>query len=201
MYVKFAGMAGATPIRPTRLRTGLAPGRTCKSGLGLPEGEQTPPVAPATIALRPSRVPEAALAALRQALGEAGVSTADRVRLPYSLGKRYRYAIALRSGQVPNPTDVVVFPAGEEAVQRVLALAAAHGLAVVPFGGGTSVVGGVEPRGPKPTLTLSLARLNQVPRVDTVSHTVTAQAEVLGARPGTRVQRARLDRGPFAPVF
>ena len=148
--------------------------------LGLPDDEHTPPVDPATITLRPSRAPEVALAALRLALGEDGVSTADEVRLAHSLGKSYLDAVALRRGQVPNPTDAVVFPASEEAVQQVLALAAAHGLAVAPFGGGTSVVGGVEPRGAKPTVTLSLARLNQVLAVDTFSYTVTAQAGVLG---------------------
>jgi alkyldihydroxyacetonephosphate synthase len=148
--------------------------------LGLAADEQTPPVARETIVLRPSRLPAAALSALHAALGEEAVLTGDPARLAHSLGQSYRDLIARRSGQVLNPTDAVALPASEAQVQAVLQIAAGHGLAVVPFGGGTSVVGGVEPHGPRPTVTLSLARLNQVLAIDPVSQTVTAQAGILG---------------------
>ena len=148
--------------------------------LGLPADEHTPPVALETVALRPSRLPEATLAALRAALDEGAVLTGDRERLAHSLGKSYRDAVRLRRGEVPNPTDAVVVPADEAQVAAVLAIAGEHGLAVVAFGGGTSVVGGVEPLGPRPAVTLSLARLNRVLAIDPVSQTVTAEAGILG---------------------
>ena len=148
--------------------------------LDLPDGALTPAVARETIHLRPSRLSEAALAALRAAASEAAVRTDDEARLTHSVGMSYRDVIALRTGQIPNPTDAVAAPASEAQVAAVLAAAAAHGLAVVPFGGGTSVVGGIEPRGLRPTVTLSLARLNRVLTLDPVSQTVTAEAGILG---------------------
>lgn len=151
-----------------------------KTQLGLDENVHTPPVDQAAIRLRPSRLSAAALEALRAAVGVADVRTDDEARLAHSLGHSYRDLIALRTGQVPNPTDAVVAPANEDEVAAVLAIAAVHGLAVVPYGGGTSVVGGVEPRGPRPAVTLSLARLNRVIAIDPVSQTVTAQAGILG---------------------
>ncbi len=159
--------------------------------LGLPEAEHTPAVDPATLVLRPSRLPAAALAALRAALGEAGVVTDDRARLAHSLGQSYRDALRLRTGQVDSPTDAVLLPATEAQVVTSLALAVAHGLAVVPYGGGTSVVGGVEPLGPRPTVTLSLARLNRVLAIDPLSQTVTAEAGILGPD----LERALNERG------
>jgi alkyldihydroxyacetonephosphate synthase len=148
--------------------------------LRLPQDEHTPPVDPASLRLRPSRLPSAALAELRATLGDDALLTADPARWRHSLGQSYRDAILLRQGQVANPTDAVALPASEAHVQAVLAIAATHGLAVVPYGGGTSVVGGIEPRGERPTVTLSVARLNQVLSIDRVSQTVTAQAGIFG---------------------
>ena len=52
---------------------------------------------------------------------------------------------ALR-GRFDHPPDVVAFPGDERELARVLDWCAATGAAAIPFGGGTSVVGGVEPR-------------------------------------------------------
>src|SRR5688572_30495764 len=69
--------------------------------LGLPADEHTPPVDLATITLPPSRLPEAALARLRAAVGESAVLVGDQERFTHSLGKSYRDAVRLRRGEVP----------------------------------------------------------------------------------------------------
>jgi alkyldihydroxyacetonephosphate synthase len=148
--------------------------------LGLADDEHAPAVSLDAIQLRPSRLDASTLAQLRQIVGPEAVSTADRARIAHSLGKSYRDLIRLRAGRIPNPTDAVVFPGDEEEIERLLALATAQRLAIIPFGGGTSVVGGVEPRSERPTLTLSLARLNRIIEVEALSHTVTAEAGILG---------------------
>lgn len=151
-----------------------------KSQLGLSDETAPPVVNQADIQLRPSRLDDALVCELRQMLGDSAVSIEDGVRLTHSLGKSYCDLIRLRRGQIPNPTDGVLFPDREEQIIQVLAFAATHQLAVIPFGGGTSVVGGVEPLGERPVLTVSLARLKRVLAIDTLSHTVTAEAGVLG---------------------
>lgn len=151
-----------------------------KSQLGLTEEAAAPVVSLASIQLRPSRLDAALLGQLRGMLGDSAVTVDDQVRLTHSLGKSYPDLIRLRSGQIANPTDGVVFPDSEEKISQLLALATNHRLAVIPFGGGTSVVGGVEPMGERPVITVSLARLNRVLAVDTLSQTVTAEAGILG---------------------
>lgn len=151
-----------------------------KSQLGLTEEAVSPVVNQADIQLRPSRLDATLLYQLRQMLGDSAVSTDDQVRLTHSLGKSYVDLIRLRRGQIPNPTDGVVFPDSEAQIEQLLTFAATHHLAVIPFGGGTSVVGGVEPLSERPVLTVSLARLNRVVAIDALSQTVTAEAGVLG---------------------
>ena len=151
-----------------------------KETLALADETRTPPVNPETIQLRPSRLDESTLADFREIVGAEAVITDDPIRRAHSLGKSYRDLIQLRQGQIPNPTDAVLFPDNEDKILKVLALADEAGVAVIPFGGGTSVVGGVEPMGARPALTLSLTRLNRVLSIDDMSQTVTAEAGILG---------------------
>jgi alkyldihydroxyacetonephosphate synthase len=89
--------------------------------------------------------PAALPAALTEAVGEGRVfaSTEDRVR--HATGRGYADLARLRGGRLEGAPDAVLVPADAEAVKRALRVCAEEGVAVVPFGGGTSVVGGVEP--------------------------------------------------------
>src|SRR5215475_3532197 len=60
-------------------------------------------------------------------------------------------------GEVEKPADLVAFPRDESEIEAVLNWAEAEGAAVIPFGGGTSVVGGVEARlGEQPVVSMDL---------------------------------------------
>ncbi len=85
-------------------------------------------------------------------------------------------------GSGPPLPDVVVTPADPAQVQSVLTVCREHGLAVVPFGGGTSVVGGVAAlRGPhKAVVALDLHRLDRLVNLDATSRTAVLQAGVRG---------------------
>jgi alkyldihydroxyacetonephosphate synthase len=127
-------------------------------------GELRP--APRAAELEGFELPEPAPlpAALGEAVGADGVfaTTEDRVR--HATGCGYLDLVRLRSGRLAAAPDAVLLPPDREALRRVLEVCAAEGVAVVPFGGGTSVVGGVEPlRGPHERLvSLDLARLRDV---------------------------------------
>jgi alkyldihydroxyacetonephosphate synthase len=73
------------------------------------------------------------------------VETSADVRLAHAAGKSYLDLVRLRQGRIAHAPDVVVFPSSAKEIAAVLQAAEAHGWAVVPFGGGTSVVGGVDP--------------------------------------------------------
>jgi alkyldihydroxyacetonephosphate synthase len=83
-------------------------------------------------------------------------------------GKSYLDLLAQRAGDCEDAPDAVVAPADHDQVAAVLELCAEAGVAVVPFGGGTSVVGGLEPlRGPfEALISLDLARMDGLLAVD-----------------------------------
>jgi alkyldihydroxyacetonephosphate synthase len=104
-------------------------------------------------------------------------------RVSHALGKAYRDVVRGFYGKFENPPDLVAFPRDESEIEAVLSWAEAEGAAVIPFGGGTSVVGGVEPRvGERPVISLDLRRLDRVLEVDPVSLAARIQAGAIGPR-------------------
>jgi alkyldihydroxyacetonephosphate synthase len=102
-------------------------------------------------------------------------------RVSHSLGKAYRDVVRGFYGKFENPPDLVAFPKDESEIEAVLGWAEAEGAAVVPFGGGTSVVGGVEARGEeRPVVSMDLRRLGQVIEVDATSLAARIQAGATG---------------------
>jgi alkyldihydroxyacetonephosphate synthase len=102
-------------------------------------------------------------------------------RVSHALGKAYRDVVRGFYGRFENPPDLVAFPKDESEIEAVLGWAEAEGAAVVPFGGGTSVVGGVEPRvGERAVVSLDLRRLDRVLEVDPTSLAARIQAGATG---------------------
>src|SRR3954451_13611070 len=102
-------------------------------------------------------------------------------RVAHALGKAYRDVVRGFYGRFESPPDLVAFPRDESEIETVLSWAEAEGAAVVPFGGGTSVVGGVEPRlGERPVVSLDLRRLDRVLEVDAESLAARIQAGAIG---------------------
>ena len=144
-------------------------------GFGDPEPERPVP-------LEAIEMPAPRLAQPPGALGEICTSDRDE-RVRHAYGRAYRDVVRAFRGRIDHAPDVVARPRTEEEVERVLAWAADAGAAVIPFGGGTSVVGGVEARVPDRfagVVTLSLARLDRVLEVDAVSQAARIQAGALG---------------------
>jgi alkyldihydroxyacetonephosphate synthase len=102
-------------------------------------------------------------------------------RVAHALGKAYRDVVRGFRGEFENPPDLVAFPKDESEIEAVLSWSEAEGAAVVPFGGGTSVVGGVEARlGDRPVVSLDLRRLDRVLEVDSESLAARIQAGATG---------------------
>jgi alkyldihydroxyacetonephosphate synthase len=134
--------------------------------------EPLPVPAVADLGLRAPRVvPPASLAGL--------CATEDRTRAGHSLGKAYRDVVRALRGEL-SPPDLVAVPGSEADVVDLLDWASGAGVAVLPYGGGSSVVGGVEFRGDGPHLSLDLTRLDRVLEVDRVSRAARVQAGALG---------------------
>ena len=158
-------------------RAGLeAAAGAVRERLGFEVTDIEEPVPLEAIELRAPRIePPGSLAAL--------FSSTAYDRVSHALGKAYRDVVRGFRGQYENPPDLVAFPADEADIERLLAWCSDEGLAAIPYGGGTSVVGGVEPRlddSYAGAITLDLRRLDQVLEVDATSRAARIQAGILG---------------------
>jgi alkyldihydroxyacetonephosphate synthase len=154
---------------------------------------ERPPVALDDVELAPSRLDEASARALRAIVGDDGVRDDRATRVLRSAGRGYPDLVRLRAGRISPAPDAVVLPRGHADVRGVLEHCAAAGIAVVPFGGGTSVVGGVEPDAGAhaAVVTLDLSLMSQLLDVDEDSRLATMEP---GMR-GPEVEGALRERG------
>jgi alkyldihydroxyacetonephosphate synthase len=141
-------------------------------------------------------------AALSEALGAENAFTAKEDRLRHATGCGYADLARLRNGALAAAPDAVVVPPDAESLRRVLDICAGEGVAVVPYGGGTSVVGGVEPlRGPHARLvSLDLGALRGV-TVDRRSLTARLGAGLRGPEAEAALGRDGLTLGHFPQSF
>jgi alkyldihydroxyacetonephosphate synthase len=140
--------------------------------------------------------------ALVDGVGGENVFTSDEDRLRHATGRGYADLARLRNGALEAAPDAVVMPRSASALQRVLEVCASEGVAVVPFGGGTSVVGGVEPqRGSHGRLiSLDLGALRDVV-VDERSLTARLGAGLRGPEAEAALGRFGLTLGHFPQSF
>ncbi|MCX8062614.1 MAG: FAD-binding oxidoreductase [Anaerolineales bacterium] len=102
-------------------------------------------------------------------------------RLLHARGQSLPDWIALRSGRVLAYPAGVAHPTSDEDVRQVLAYAHQVGAAVIPYGGGTSVVGHINPLPDgAPALTVALSRLNKLLHLDPISQLAEFEAGVKG---------------------
>ena len=105
-------------------------------------------------------------------------------RAGHTYGKSYRDVVRGFRGELPHPPDVVLHPRDENDIVATLDWCAGAGVVAVPYGGGSSVCGGVEgglvDGGEHPWVSVDLTALDQVVEVDTVSRAARIQGGALG---------------------
>ena len=165
--------------------------------------KSTPPVAEPDVRMRPSVLPEAVANRLAGVVGADNVHTDREARLLHAGGKSYPDLLRRRTGDAHDAPDAVVLPGSHDDVVALLAICAEAGVAVVPFGGGTSVVGGVEPvRGRfSAVIALDLSRLDRLVSVDRTSLTATLQAGLRGAQAEELLNQHGLTLGHFPQSY
>jgi alkyldihydroxyacetonephosphate synthase len=162
-----------------------------------------PPVALEHVRLAPSRLGEAALARLHGIAGRDGVRGDHRTRVEHAAGKGYPDLVRMRAGEPARAPDAVLFTAGHEQVRAALEACGELGIAVVPFGGGTSVVGGVEPLagGHQAVIALDMCRSGELLSLDRASMTVQVGAGMRAAELERRLAAGGLTLGHFPQSF
>ncbi|MBF6356930.1 FAD-binding oxidoreductase [Nocardia higoensis] len=155
------------------------------------------------VPLRPSALTAEERSGLAAVVGADRVSVDHRDRLRHAGGKSALDLLRRRAEGPQDAPDAVVFPADHDEVLAVLSHCAEHGIAVVPFGGGTSVVGGLDPvRGRfRAVVALDLRRLDGLLDLDAVSGTATLGAGVTGPRAEELLAAHGLSLGHFPQSF
>jgi alkyldihydroxyacetonephosphate synthase len=171
---------------------GLAMLREELGGLEAPQ----PRVALEDVRLPIPRLPKATRAQIESIVGEENVVRDRLERVSHALGKSYPDLVRIRSGDGGSAPDAVVCPGSHDEVAAVLRACAEARVAVTPFGGGTSVVGGVEPRrdGLAGAISLDLRRLDRVD-ADVESLTATLGAGLTGPAAEALLARRGLTLG------
>jgi alkyldihydroxyacetonephosphate synthase len=162
-----------------------------------------PPVALGRVYLPAAATSPATLAALRGIVGAEHVRDGHAERVLHAAGKGYPDLVRLRAGEPEGAPDAVLYPASHEQLRALLELCARSSLAVVPFGGGTSVVGGVAPlRGSHGgVLALDTSRMSEVLELDERSATVKVQAGIRAPELERRLAARGLTLGHFPQSF
>lgn len=173
--------------------------------LGMRKPSATPPrpLADVLAALPAPALGDEVLNALREAVGARFCSTHPELRLLHCMGKSYRDLVRIRQGLVSDAPDAVLCPADADQVAAILDLAARHDVAVVPFGGGSSVVAGVEAlRGTHAAvISLDLHRMSRLLRVDPHSRVAEAEAGIFGPELEQALGREGFTLGHFPQSF
>jgi alkyldihydroxyacetonephosphate synthase len=161
---------GLTPEELEQLARSLA-GR-----LGVSELKAADPPALGEIPLRAPRIrPPGALA------GFCSIEPWDRAE--HSLGKSFHDLVRGLRREYQNPPDFVAYPGSEEQVSAVLDWAAQSGVATIPYGGGSSVAGGIEPNvgeGYAGAVSVDMRLMGRVLEVDRSSRAALIEAGALG---------------------
>lgn len=171
--------------------------------IGLTAAHRTPVADPEKIDLPPSRADAGLLAALRAIVGAAHAATDHRNRVLHSYGKSYRDLLRAQRGEIGRAPDVVVFPATHAEVEQLMTLARERGVKLIPFGGGTNIVGAVEasPAVSAPVVTVSLRRMNRLLSLDAVSGVATMETGMLGPELEAALNAAGFTLGHFPDSF
>jgi alkyldihydroxyacetonephosphate synthase len=166
--------------------TDIPPGLTqlLRDEIGVEPASPSPRPTLAAVRLPPRALAEgdSVLIELRDICGGGAVLVDDESRLRHAGGRSYLDLLRLRSGEIGSAPDAVVLPGSEAEIGALLRACARGRCAVVPFGGGTSVVGGVTAlRGSlRAVIAISLRRLDRCLHVDGASLTATLQAGMTG---------------------
>jgi alkyldihydroxyacetonephosphate synthase len=163
-----------------------------KQAVGLEESAETE-LEPDQVRLRPSALSPADRDGLAAIVGAEYCGVDDRARLLRAGGKSTLDLLRRKDFGVQDAPDAVLLPGSDEEVAAILRFCGDHSIAIVPFGGGTSVVGGVDPiRGDfKAVVSLDLRRLNQLHSLDEIS----GEADLGAGLTGPDAERLLGERG------
>jgi alkyldihydroxyacetonephosphate synthase len=150
-----------------------------------------------------SRASDEFSAVLSAIVGDSYLTTNDMDRVIHTFGKSIRDLLRVRAGDLARVPDVVVYPADEAEVQSVVDAAVAENAVIIPFGGGSNIVGSLEPLASeeRTVISMDLGRLNRVLDIDEGSGLARIQAGAQGPDLEAELTKAGWTIGHFPDSF
>ena len=142
--------------------------RLLREGLGVRDAARPRPASIGGVSLPAPRLPPDSADVLAAVVGAEHARADAEARIRHTRGKSTPDLLRLRAGDAAGAPDLVLLPASHEEVLELLRICSERSIAVVPFGGGTSVVGGLEPEAERFTgvVALDLRRMNALVALD-----------------------------------
>ncbi len=149
------------------------------------------------------RLSAADIETLGAVVGARHVSVDSPTRVRHTRGKSTLDLLRIRHGDVGDAPDAVVFPDSHEQVLELLRVCSERLIAIVPFGGGTSVVGGLEPSARRyaGVVALDLRRMNALRSLDEESRIAELEPGLRGPQAEALVQARGFTIGHFPQSF
>lgn len=171
--------------------------------LGMPSLLATPARALEDIALPASRLNAEAIAGLTDIVGEDNLRTDNFTRAYHARGRSYHDLLHLRAGDISTAPDAVLYPRGSGELAALLDYAQSREIAIIPYGGGSSVVGGVTGTGGEfmRAITLDLTGMARLIDSDQLSLTARAEAGISGPALEKALAARGLTLGHFPQSF
>lgn len=135
------------------------------------------------IRVKPTRLNQDHQKSLAKIVGEENLKLDSYERIFHSLGKSYYDVVRIRFNMIPELVDGIIYPKNDSEIAEILKYCKTKNIVVIPFGGGSSVVGGVEAfkhKNQKAILTLDLTEMKKLIELDTESSTATFQTGIYG---------------------
>ena len=136
-----------------------------------------------TISLAPCRLSDNIIARLSAIVGGTQIKTDNYERAFHARGKSYHDLLYLRAGKLDLAPDAVVYPRSIDEVIDVIKLASEEDITLIPYGGGSSVVGGVNATAKSlggTVITLDTTLMTRVIQIDKIAMTATIEAGIYG---------------------
>lgn len=129
------------------------------------------------------------------------VDISARARLMHACGQSLPDWVAMKWGKFPAFPSGVAIPEEESQVRNLIDYAKINAVPIIPYGGGTSVVGHIDPIPGSPALTLDLSHLNRLLDLDQTSRLATFQAGIRGPDLESHLARSGYTLGHFPQSF
>jgi alkyldihydroxyacetonephosphate synthase len=150
-----------------------------------------------------SQLSDGLRASLVDAIGEDYVVDDDEYRVIHAFGRGVRDLVRVRRGQFGRVPDAVVYPGDEDEVVAIVAAAVTHNAVVIPYGGGSNIVGALEavPTETRQVISIDMGRMNKVLEIDETSGLARIEAGVLGPDMEVQLNAKGWTMGHFPDSF